>query len=310
MSDSFAADDQLSPEDQAAADAIDERIGGENAPEDEKPAFTPTPEYDPQAEIDAKKGEAAEEAEASKPDPAEDDSEAMAKRMGWAPKEKWRGPDHQWVDAKTFIERANPAMLMERINKMERDHNQTVSNLERMNQVALDKQKADLSAQRDALIEEYAGNPAAIRQINKNHDEAVGKLAAQSEAPPQPPEATRSWVQQHPQFNTDPVFQASAKAISQQLFGELGESADAAHFAELDRRLQTRFPEYYDQEKPAPQNGAPPAGARSMDGVKVGGGKRSNYASRLPAAAREQGKRFVKQGLFKDLEEYAKDYNA
>lgn len=32
------------------------------------------------------------------------DFEAEAKSLGWAPKERWRGPEEQWVDAETFMQ--------------------------------------------------------------------------------------------------------------------------------------------------------------------------------------------------------------
>ncbi|NIR14377.1 MAG: hypothetical protein GWN86_10690, partial [Desulfobacterales bacterium] len=50
----------------------------------------------------------------------ESESERQARAQGWAPKEEWRGPEDQWVDADTFLERGqkNNAILRERNEKL------------------------------------------------------------------------------------------------------------------------------------------------------------------------------------------------
>jgi hypothetical protein len=45
-----------------------------------------------------------------------------AKEMGWAPRDKWRGPPEQWVDADTFVQRGNIVLP---IVKKERDELRT-----------------------------------------------------------------------------------------------------------------------------------------------------------------------------------------
>lgn len=304
----YEAGAELPAEELAAVEALEQGIE-ESAPViEDKPEFTPTPEYDVEA-ASAEKEEAAkaEKAEADKPD-----AETLAKRMGWAPKENWRGKEDQWVGAQEFLDRANPAMLMERLSKMESSHQKTVQSMERMNKAALERQKAELTAKRDELEAQYVarGDAQAVRELNQNYDRISAELDAGQHQAPQQQQVQRapevdSWIEQRPQFKTDPMFYDAADKMMTAIEAQMPGKSVSEHLAELDKRLAPRFPDIYQQAKASE---APPAGARQMDGVKVSTKKSSNYASRIPAEAKAQGERFVKDGLFKNIEEFAKEY--
>lgn len=73
--------------------------------------------------------------------------------------------------------------------------------------------------------------------------------------------------------------------------------------------MRKRYPEAFEgvpEYKPG-RMGTSPVEASSSRGM-VAGAKRSKGASDLPAAVRAVGEGFVKDGLFKNIEEYAKDY--
>lgn len=285
--------------------------------EREGKGFVPTPEYDPANDPDLKKkvteakpvilDPAAPEPEPKAP--AEPTVEEKAAQQGWAPQDQWRGPPDKWVDAETFLKRGenNPRVLRERLEATERRHAETVAKMEKMNQQALERQKAELAAERDRLLKEYAGNPQAVKQIVDNHATAVNQITTEAEAE----QEKQRVLQNYPRFEAmqkDPVFVAAGYQICEEM--RLKGASLEEQLAEVDKRLAKRFPEYYQdapEAAPAP-TGAPPAGSRQMDGVKITGPRATNYASRLPASAKAQGERFVKQGLFKSLEEYAKDY--
>lgn len=268
------------------------------------------PDYDPSAK-----------AEAATPDPDEE----RAARMGWSPKEQWRGAPEKWVDAKTFVERANPAILLERMDKIAKEHEATIARLEKMNQRALEKQTKDyeeriasLKKQRDREVIQVAKDSGA--EVAEEHAENWDKyIAAQKPPAPEPtqpqarPPEAEAWVQKRPQYNSDPVFQSAAYNMMGQIHQEMADKPLSAQMEELDRRLAAtgRFPDIYAPPTSKPTaNGAPPPESRSMDGVRISGKKSTNYAGRMNAAERAQAKRFVAQGLFKNEEEYAKDlYN-
>lgn len=270
--------------------------------------LAPRKRAEPSAEFDASR-----KTEEPKPDPDEE----RAARMGWSPKDQWRGPEDKWVDAKTFVERANPAILLERMDKMAKDYETTVQRMERMNQAALEKQAREykdqidgLKKQRDRQVIEVARThgPEEAERHAQEWDDYIAQQAppqAPEQVQPEPPEVN-AWLASRPEFKTNRRFAAAAHAEMGVIAQEMPNASPAQQFAELDKRLADDFPHIY--RKPAQQNGAPPADARQMDGVRIGAKKNTNYASRLPASARQQGERFVKQGLYKSIEDYAKDF--
>jgi len=276
--------------------------------EKEGKGFVPTPEYDPATDKTLKaKPEAVIDPAApdvdTDPQPT---AEERAAQQGWAPQDQWRGPPDKWVDAETFLKRGdnNPRVLRERLEAAERRSAETIARMERMNQQALERQKADLDAERDRLLEQYAGNPQAVKRIVDNHAQAVNEATAAVTDDTEIKRAQAEWPRSKV-AEEDKVFRAAAFQICEEL--RVQGMRPAEQLAEVDKRLASRFPEYY-RDGGSAGNGAPPAGGRSIDGVRVSGSRTTNYASRLPAAARVQGERFVKQGLFKSLEDYAKDY--
>jgi len=287
--------------------------------------FVPTPEYDPANDPDLKKKVA--EARPTIIDPAapepkseEPTVEEKAAQQGWAPQDQWRGPPGKWVDAETFLKRGenNPRVLRERLEATERKHADTIAKMEKMNQQALERQKAELAAQRDQLITQYAGNPDAIRQINRNYEAAKDNLP-DPVAQAQSQEVLTNWQTKYSDIARDPVFQASAANLMQEIIDAETEADTAgksvreiqeARFERLNARLAQSpiYGRFFEKTADPVDAGAPPAGSRQMDGVKITGPRSTNHASKLPAAAKVQGERFVKQGLFPNLEAYAKDY--
>lgn len=275
----------------------------------------PEPDYDASAPVEKE----------PEPEPEPSKHEDLARSMGWAPKEEWRGPEDKWVDADTFVTRASPPMLLERMEKLDAAHRETIANMERMNQRAIERTKKEaderiknLEYRRDQLIEEYAGDAASIKKINSNYEAAVEEVraSAQPQQDNAPPTEVQKWVKDRPAFTQDEAFRSFSIAELNKVQAAMPAANLDAQLKELDKRLAPRFPEYYgeqaqtDAQDKQDNNGAPPAGSRSMDGVRVNGRKATRYADKLPQAARAQFDRFVKQGLYKkeELEDYAKEY--
>lgn len=300
----YEAGTELDPE----AAAYAENEASEEAAPPAKKERVREPDFDPSVQ---------------KQETAPDPDEERAARMGWAPKEQWRGPPDKWVDAKTFVERANPAILLERMDKMAREFDENSKRMERMNARALERQQAefqqqieDMRRQRDEAVMQKAqnGDIAGARQLAQQWDNHINQTVAAntSNDPPDTEAATQSWMRSRPEFATNRRFAAAATAELDQVIKDLGNRPGVTYadfYAELDKRLSEDFPQVYQKQQQKPTaNGAPPPDMRQMDGVRISAKKTTNYASRLPAAARAQGERFVKQGAFKDLESYAKDF--
>ncbi len=71
----------------------------------------------------------------------------------------------------------------------------------------------------------------------------VEKVKAQEPKPV--PEKALEWIDEYPSFKTDPVFQASALAVNNQLINEGWDDESEDFYIEISNRLSKRFPEVF-----------------------------------------------------------------
>lgn len=283
---------------------------------------------------------------------AEDEpEEKLARAGGWCPKEEWRGDPAKWVDAKTFNDTASPARMRDRVVRMEEDrakerdeYNRKLERIERMSTVAIDRLKKEhednlksLRQQREenVLLEAEANGAEAAKRLQAQWDAYIAdqeknrpEVPEPAQTQPQQPvmdeeqrkayDAGRAWASKHAWAQAD--SQSFDRATFTYAHAEMARISEepafvgdyAKQFAELDKRLAKRFPEYYPQDTARPGNGqrqpaAPPANARQMDGVRITTKREGSYSSRLNEVERRMGRRFVERGDFPSLEAYAKD---
>jgi len=121
--------------------------------------------------------EPAENADTSTQEQQQEQSNPLfdkAKASGWKPLEEFEGDPDQWVDAKEFIGRAP---LFEKNHKLKKEVNELKNTLHevkgyitKVSQAAYNKAVADLTAQRDAAIDD--GDKDQVRAIDKAMKEA------------------------------------------------------------------------------------------------------------------------------------------
>ena len=181
----------------------------------------------------------------------------------------------------------------------------TQAQIERAKQEADAQYKQQIKAlekERDEMIEQYAGDPASIRQINQNFE------AARESVPQPTPEESLNWMAQHPEFQTDAVFKAAAVQICE----KHKDKPFAEQLAEADKELARRFPEYYGtpepKSDPKPANGAPPANSRSIDGARTIQTRDVKSFDTLPAEAKAMFKTLEADGIKIKKEDFAKDF--
>lgn len=271
------------------------------------------------------------EASADEPETVETEqreaAEAEARKQGWAPKEEWKGDPSKWVDAQEFVRRGDPRYLREQLATVEQRTAEMLDGIKRANKAERERavreeqqkhqaQLASLDTEYRAALRQHAGDPNAIARINTNYNLAVNQVEANREDPvitASAGAAKDAWPQ-NTAFESDPVFKAAAAAEMTKLSEEFPitrETADAVQakrFAELDKRLSARFPEHYGQTGEQPNNGAPPANSRSMDGVRVSADRQASAFSKLPKEAQEFARQLKADGDIKSLEDYAKEY--
>lgn len=318
MSDELAP--VVTPEEAAVAAALDAMIDGQQTAE-------------PKAEPKPEPAKAAEPAPSDPP--KERDYEAEARAMGWKPKEEWTGDPEKHRDAQTFVELADndPAVLRKKYDAKVKEVEEftrrqaaaTQAQIERVRQEAqasVAAERAKLAQERDRLIAQYAGDPNAIRQINRNYEAAQANI-------PDPMdraaafEVRAQWEQKHAEIASDPVFQNAAGLLMQDILNTTSESeiAGKSHkeaqeylFEKLNQRLAQspaygRFFQQKEQPKPdVPANGAPPADMRSIEAPSRPQAGNAKGFDSLPAPSKQLYAQLASMGEAPSKEQWAKDY--
>ena len=90
---------------------------------------------------------------------------------------------------------------------------------------------------------------AGVSHELKNN-ESLPPIETKPTAPAQPqmPEQALDWMDEHPTFNSDPIFRASTIAVNNQLISEGFNTSTDEFYAELNSRLSKRFPEEFGVE--------------------------------------------------------------
>lgn len=126
---------------------------------------------------DQQQVETGDERGAAPPPPADNangDIEIKARQMGWRPREEFRGPDHKWVDAETFVERGESWVpyLKERNGYFER----TVQS----QQKEIDELKGMIAEGNERLRRsEQIGYKRAMRELEARKAEAISNADQQ-----------------------------------------------------------------------------------------------------------------------------------
>ncbi len=264
------------------------------------------------------------------------DTEQRARAMGWVSKDEFRGPADKWRDADEFVRKGEEDLpivrerlrdttrkltdLEKRLSEQDAQYRREISGLERMTTVALTRQREQIeasyaAAQRQAV---EVGDVARFDQLRRDEGEALQRLdqqAWQARNPqPQrcpiglpPPEGpiVDSWKQQNPWFLHNPEMNQVAQMAHVRIGRENPNLPLQDNLAQVTAYMRQRYPEAFPgQTQQRPASMSVEGGSR----VPANGGARRRGAGDLPADARTQGERFIKQGLFKDMSEYANEY--
>ena len=193
------------------------------------------------------------------------DVETKARRLGWVPREEFRGDPSRWKPADEFVAhgeeilpilRQNNDTLHEKLSAQERQ-------ISDMRQVMLEmrdhtrRNTERMYAQARAEVE--AEMRAAVESADTQRFEtAQARMKAMEAQPPHPPNAAQAsaqppyvepavqqWVADNPWFNKDPVLNTVAQAIHVQLGREKPGLSLSDNLAEVTREVQSRFPEKF-----------------------------------------------------------------
>lgn len=253
----------------------------------------------------------------------ERDFDKEARDMGWVPETEFRGPKDKWKPAKDFVEDGEKILpivrsqlkrereererdkteFQKRVDRLEKGYNTAFEAAKRQHEAELTRIKSDMRA---AVA---AGDEVGFDRLEKQR-EKLEKDAPKAETvePPADPVAAfeserTAWVEANPWFNAD--FEVNDWAIRFSDFN--GRKNPTMTFAEnmaiVTREAQKRFPQAFGGAKKGNGSSAVDPGS-DFSGVF----KRGKSGADLPAEARAAAEKFVKQGLFKDVNAYAKEY--
>lgn len=152
----------------------------------------------------------------------EPDIEARARRMGWVPKEEFRGPESGWKDAEAFVEAGENALpvLRERNRKLDSEVaklqaivRELPGKLSKIEQQMYERATRELKdRQRKAVesgdVEEF---DAVEREISSLQKQAKEEDGGKKKVDTQP--IVDAWAKQNPWFNDDEDMAAYAQGI-------------------------------------------------------------------------------------------------
>lgn len=261
------------------------------------------------------------------------DMEAAARRMGWRPKEEYKGDPTKWVEADAFVERVQDEVP--RLKRTLSDMDQKFARLEkafkeqtevltdfrefasRGEQRAYERALSDLTTKRQiavasADVDGFNAVEAEIKKLNADTKPATtAKPAAEVETPKPPPTdpAITAFIDANPWFNADGVLNATAKALDADLMAQFPGMPLAERLAKVKAEVQSRFPEKFgNTRRDAPGSVLSPSSPNP--------GRRSAKSyENLPPEAKKACDKFVKTmppdrtGKRYTREDYVKDYD-
>lgn len=275
------------------------------------------------------------------PEPsASDGAESKARAMGWVPKEEFKGDPAKWRPADEFVKRGEEVVpiLRSRVEKTEQrlhalqqeyeadrtNWEDTFKRMTRMNELALKRQREQLEADRNRRLVEAAalGDVDTVKKItsekipDEEPDERTEAAApARQEQPkqklnPTVQRAVNEWVDANPWYNEDPELHFAANGVSARLRRDKPGLTPDQHLEIVTKEIRRRYADKFGQSEASDSGDEREYSAPSVagGGRVAASGPRRKTARDLPADARTAGEQFVKQGLFKSMEDYAKSY--
>lgn len=259
---------------------------------------------------------------------------AEAKSLGWKDPAEWKGnpPKNGFVKASEYVERGKTVVPIIRSQnaKLEKEladsrkqledykaeTTKTVANMSRMTKVALDRQRAQLEDKYSAAIDAATevGDKDAVRQLRKDEredlkafDEAAEDKPAKEEKkddknafPPEVAKTLETWIGDNNWYSTDAEMQGVANNYHGKLLKDKPGLTLAENLEETRKYVAKRYPEKFgtsaDEEG---EEDKPSRGSRVEGGSRVPGGGGGSKYGKLPADAKAQADKFIKEdGLF------------
>lgn len=213
---------------------------------------------------------------------------ALAEKMGWSEKDKWRGNPDKWIPAEKFLENTQS------VNKSLKDQ---LARVTKMQSQLFAKQKADMEADFERRLREATENGDAdeaikiTREMKKANVDNVDHVSEFSSRNP--------WFNAHPKATDLAIMQAQIIANNG---GDVQEQFEAAESA-----VRKKFPELFDDDLDTPPSKSPPKRPETQGGQRAAAAPRGPKGwNEIPKTARDELESFARLGVPK--ESLAKEY--
>lgn len=241
--------------------------------------------------------------------PAPTESEDRARAQGWRPKDEFKGSEDKWVDADSFLERADKELPIarERTRKMEKELAELKATVKqfsehhaKVQEIAYKRALDDVKKQRREAL--AIGDAEAV-------EAAEDKLEELKEVKPQPKKEVvaelapeyHAFAEANPQIIADKKLLKYAEGALDEIMAENPDWSLARQLKAVEKEVKETFPHKFANAKRAAAPAVEGAGA-----VASAGKGAKTYAS-LPADARAACDKYVKAGLM-TKEQYTKEY--
>jgi hypothetical protein len=261
--------------------------------------------------IDETEGQDATEVDTTQEDvgssETETEVEVRARKDGWVPREEWRGDPDIWRDADEFVERG------ENIKEISRERLDTAhSEIERLKTVVNNLGGVISQVSEREYAKAFADIQQRQRAAVRNSDQGAFEAAERDRKlvesslrgdnpESKPPAEVLAWESKNQWFNKDSAMTRLAIGYLDDVQAEKPGLPLSGQLDEVSNLVRKAYPAKFGE-----------SGGRGAPHVEGGGQQRagtgSGKAADLPPEARAHGKRYVEEGLFKSLGEYAAAY--
>jgi len=246
--------------------------------------------------------------------PQVSEHEERASRMGWVPKDKFRGNPDTWVSAEEFARRGDESvpLLRSQVRRLEQRDKENAEAIKQFSQFhAQVQENAYKQALEDLRREKIEARNSLDGERELLIDDKIEELRQydprkQVAAPIQQPKSDpvfEGWIAEN-KWAEDEDAQAIGMIIGNKLRAN-GDTSSGKEFLDkikLEMRKSPKYAHFLNEQENPNRTQAPAVGANST----VSKNRQKGYAD-LPADAKEACNMFVKKG-FITQEKYVKDF--
>jgi len=234
--------------------------------------------------------------------------EEKAKKMGWTPKDEFRGDPDKWREAAEFVERGENMLPILRkaqerserkVQQLEATVRQLTEDRSRAEQRAYDRAVKELKTRRIEAI--AAGNTQEFVQIDDEIAELTKEVKANNQQHHQEPlnPTFEAWQDKNPWITTDKKMKSFAENIGQFLHDTEPDLAYEELLEEVERQVKAKFPDKFSN----PRRAAPQAVSGATSSIQ----RRGKTYNDMPKEFREACDQFSSMyGVSKET--YVKNY--